>query len=59
MKEKMKALLKKILMTREVEGDPVDLTPGLKVSRVVDETGRRLSFNEIAQNILEQKKLLK
>ena len=59
MKEKMKALLKKLLMTREVEGDPVDLTPGLKVSRVVDETGRRLSFNEIAQNILEQKKLLK
>lgn len=59
MKEKMKALLKKILMIKEVEGEPLDITPGIKVSRVVDTSGRRLSFNETFQHILEQKNLLK
>lgn len=55
----MKALLKKILMIKEVEGEPLDVTPGIKVSRVVDASGRRLSFNETFQHILEQKNLLK
>jgi hypothetical protein len=59
MKEKMKALLIKILMVKEIEGDPIDLSPGLKISRVVNEVGRNLSFNEISQNILDQKKLIK
>jgi hypothetical protein len=59
MKEKMKALLKKILMIKEVEGEPLDVTPGIKVSRVVDASGRRLSFNETFHHILEQKNLLK
>lgn len=59
MKEKIKLLLKKVLGVKEVEGDPIDTTPGIKVSRVVDVTGRNLSFNEISQNILEQRKLVK
>ena len=59
MKEKMKALLSKILMVKEIEGDPIDLSPGIKVSRVVNESGRILSFNEISQNIIDQKKLIR
>jgi hypothetical protein len=59
MKEKIQSLIKKALGIREVQGDPIDTTPGIKVSRVVDVSGRRLSFNETFQNILEQKNLFK
>lgn len=59
MKEKIKNMLKSVLGIKEVQGDPIDTTPGIKVSRVVDVTGRRLSFNETFQNILEQKNLYK
>jgi hypothetical protein len=59
MKEKIQFLVKKVLGVKEIPGDPIDLTPGIKVSRVVDVTDRKLSFNEIAQNILEQRKLIK
>lgn len=59
MKEKMKALFRKILIVKEVEGDSIDLSPGIKVSRVVNEAGRILSFNEISQNIIDQKKLIR
>jgi hypothetical protein len=58
MKEKIKKLVKRILQGKEIPGDPIDLTPGIKVSRVVD-MGERLSFNEISENILRQKELLK
>lgn len=59
MKEKIQVLIKRALGIKEVVGDPIDTTPGIKVSRVVDATGRRLSFNETFQHILEQKNLLK
>jgi hypothetical protein len=59
MKEKMKALLKKILMVKEAQGEPLDLSPGIKVSRVVDTNGRKLSFNETFENILKERNLLK
>lgn len=59
MKEKIRFLIKKALGVKEVIGEPIDTTPGIKVSRVVDVTGRKLSFNEISQNILEQRKLVK
>ena len=59
MKEKIQVLIKRALGIKEVAGDPIDTTPGIKVSRVVDVTGRKLSFNEISQNILEQRKLVK
>jgi hypothetical protein len=58
MKEKMKALLKKILMVKEIEGDPIDLSPGLKVRKTVEVSGK-YTFNEIAENILNQKKLMR
>jgi len=59
MKEKMKALLKKILMGEEPQGETLDFSPGLKVSRVVDTNGRKLSFNETFENILKERNLLK
>jgi hypothetical protein len=58
MKEKIRTLLKKVLGVKEIPGDPIDLTPGIKVSRVVDVTGRTLTFNEISENILRQKEAL-
>lgn len=58
MKEKIQLLFKKALGIKEVQGDPVDTTPGIKVSRVVDVTGRNLSFNEISENILKQREAL-
>jgi hypothetical protein len=58
MREKIRTLFKKALGTKEIPGDPIDLTPGIKVSRVVDVTGRGLTFNEISENILRQKELL-
>lgn len=58
MREKIRTLLKKALRAKEIPGDPIDLTPGIKVSRVVDVTGRGLTFNEISENILRQKELL-
>jgi len=62
MKSKLKSLrvfFKELINGKEIPGDPIDLTPGIKVSRVVDVTGRKLSFNEISQNILEQRKFVK
>lgn len=59
MKEKMKSLIKKILMGKEPQGEPLDFSPGLKVSRVVDVVGRKLSFNETFQSILKERNLLK
>ena len=62
MESKLKSLrvfFKELINGKEIPGDPIDLTPGIKVSRVVDVTGRKLSFNEISQNILEQRKLVK
>jgi hypothetical protein len=59
MKEKMKAFLKKILMGEEPQGETLDFSPGLKVSRVVDTNGRKLSFNETFENILKERNLLK
>jgi hypothetical protein len=62
MKTKLKSLrtsLLRIIKGKEIPGDPIDLTPGIKVSRVVNEGGRDLTFNEISQNILEQRKLVK
>jgi hypothetical protein len=58
MKEKLKELFKKTLGKKEIPGEPIDLTPGIKVSRVVNVNGD-LSFNEIAQNILKQRQSLK
>jgi hypothetical protein len=58
MKEKIRTLLKKVLGVKEIPGDPIDLTPGIKVSRVVDVTGRTLTFNEISENILRQREAL-
>ena len=58
MREKAKELIKRILRGKEIPGDPIDLTPGIKVSRVVDMTDRTLTFNEISENILRQKELL-
>lgn len=54
----LKEFVKKIFSKKEIPGDPLDTTPGLKISRTLNESGN-LSFNEIAQNILVQKKLLK
>jgi hypothetical protein len=59
MKEKMKAFLKKILMGEEPQGETLDFSPGIKVSRVVDTNGRKLSFNETFENILKERNLLK
>ena len=62
MKSKLKSVrvfFKELINGKEIPGDPIDLTPGIKVNRVVDVTGRKLSFNEISQNILEQRKLVK
>ena len=61
MKSKLKSLrvfFKQLINGKEIPGDPIDLTPGIKVSRVVNEGGRNLSFYEISQNILNQKKAL-
>jgi hypothetical protein len=61
MKTKLKSLrsfFKDLVNGKEIPGDPVDLTPGIKVSRVVDVTERKLSFNEISENILKQKEAL-
>jgi hypothetical protein len=58
MKEKMKALLKKILMVKEAQGEPLDLSPGLKVRKTVEVSGK-YTFNEIAQNIINQQKLMR
>ena len=58
MKEKLKELFKKTLGKKEIPGEPIDLTPGIKVSRVVNVNGD-LTFNEIAQNILKQRQSLK
>lgn len=58
MKEKMKALLKKILMVKEAQGEPLDLSPGLKVKKTVEVSGK-YTFNEIAQNIINQQKLMR
>lgn len=58
MKEKMKALLKKILMVKEAQGEPLDLSPGLKVRKTVEVSGK-YTFNEIAENIHKQKKAMR
>ena len=58
MKEKMKALLKKILMVKEAQGEPLDLSPGLKVKKTVEVSGK-YTFNEIAENILKQQKAMR
>lgn len=58
-KQLVSGLAKRVLKRKDTPGDPLDLTPGLKISRVVDVTGRTLSFNEISENILRQKEALK
>lgn len=58
MKTKLKALLDSIIGGKEVQGEPLDLTPGLKIKRTV-EVGGRFTFNEIAQNILKQKESMR
>jgi hypothetical protein len=61
MKSKLKSLrvfFKQLINGKEIPGDPIDLTPGIKVSRVVDVTGRTLTFNEISENILRQREAL-
>jgi SWI/SNF-related matrix-associated actin-dependent regulator 1 of chromatin subfamily A len=55
MKEKIKDLIKKMLMVKEAEGEPLDLSPGIKIKRTV-EVGGEYTFNEIAENIIEQGK---
>lgn len=58
MKEKMKALLKKILMGKEPQGETLDFSPGLKVKKTVEVSGK-YTFNEIAENILKQQKAMR
>ena len=61
MKSKIKSLrifFKELVNGKEIPGDPVDLTPGIKVSRVVNEGGRNLTFNEISMNIKAQREAI-
>jgi len=58
MKEKMKSLIKKILMGKEPQGEPLDFSPGLKVRKTVEVSGK-YTFNEIAQNIINQQKAMR
>jgi len=54
----LKDSIKRLFSKREIPGDPIDTTPGIKISRTINEGGN-LSFNEISRNILAQRKLLK
>ena len=61
MKSKLKSLrvfFKQLINGKEIPGDPIDLTPGIKVSRVVDVTGRTLTCNEISEKSLRQREAL-
>jgi hypothetical protein len=58
MKEKIKDLIKKMFMTKEVEGEPLDLSPGIKIKRTV-EVGGEYTFNEIAENIIKQQEAMR
>jgi len=58
MKEKIKDLIKKMLMVKEAEGEPLDLSPGIKIKRTV-EVGGEYTFNEIAENIIKQQEAMR
>lgn len=58
MREKIKNFVKNIFGIKDVPGDPLDYTPGIKVTKTVGST-QRASFNETFQHILDQKNLLK
>jgi hypothetical protein len=58
MKNKIKEFLDSIIKGKEVKGEPLDLTPGLKVKKTV-QVGGRFTFNEIAENILRQKEAMR
>jgi len=55
MKEKIKDLIKKMLMVKEAEGELLDLSPGIKIKRTVGVSGK-YTFNEIAENISKHQK---
>jgi hypothetical protein len=50
--ETAKALVD-LFKEKEIKGDPVDTTPGIKISRTVN-PDRKYSFNEISQSIFEE-----
>lgn len=58
MKEKIKDLIKKMLMVKEAEGELLDLSPGIKIKKTVD-VGGRYTFNEIAENIIKQQEAMR
>jgi hypothetical protein len=58
MKEKIKDLIKKMLMVKEAEGEPLDLSPGIKIKRTVEVSGE-YTFNEIAENIIKQQEAMR
>jgi hypothetical protein len=58
MKEKIKDLIKKMLMVKEAEGEPLDLSPGIKIKRTVEVSGE-YTFNEISENIIKQQEAMR
>lgn len=40
---------------KETEGEPLDMTPGIKISRTVN-PDRKYSFNEIAEAVFYEKR---
>jgi len=50
--ETVKALVD-LFKEKELKGDPVDTTPGIKISRTVN-PDRKYTFNEISQSVANE-----
>lgn len=44
-----------LIKGKEAEGEPLDMTPGIKVSRTIN-PDRKYTFNEIAESVFYEKR---
>lgn len=47
--------LVELVRGKEVEGEPLDMTPGIKVSKTIN-PDRNYTFNEIAESVFYEKR---
>ena len=58
MLEKIRFSVKNLLSRKEIPGDPIDLTPGIKIQKTIGGE-KRYSFNEISENIWKERNAIK
>jgi hypothetical protein len=58
MLEKIKSSVKNLLSCKEIPGDPIDLTPGIKIKKTIGGENQ-YSFNEISENIWKERNAIK